>query len=66
METHPFRPLDAARRQVTILRLERAARDRGEDVELRGLGSDPVRPHHFVVLVLDDVVVPDEQAGAVE
>src|SRR5512135_3542036 len=25
--------------------------------------SDAVRPHHFVVLVLDDVAVPDELAG---
>src|SRR5829696_9171311 len=30
-----------------------------------GLGADPVRPHHLVVFVLDDVTVPDEEAGAV-
>jgi hypothetical protein len=30
-------------------------------VRLTGLWrSDPVRPHHLVVLVLDDVAVPDE------
>ena len=27
---------------------------------------DPVRPHHLVVLVLDDVAVPDELARRVE
>src|SRR4029450_457289 len=27
---------------------------------------DAVGPHHLVVFVLDDVAVPDEQAGAVE
>lgn len=26
------------------------------------LGTDPVWPHHLVVLVLDDVAVPDEAA----
>src|SRR6186713_2602723 len=28
--------------------------------------TDPVRPHHLVVLVLDDVAVPDELALVVE
>src|SRR3954454_5085657 len=28
--------------------------------------SDPVGPHHLVVLVLDDVAVPDELAGSAE
>src|SRR5512132_4183722 len=32
---------------------------------VRRSGSDPVRAHHLVVLVLDDVAVPDEQPGAV-
>jgi hypothetical protein len=27
------------------------------------LRPDPVRPHHLVVFVLDDVTVPDELAG---
>src|SRR5215218_7595490 len=31
-----------------------------------GLGADPVWPHHLVVFVLDDVAVPDEEAGTVE
>src|SRR5215207_10480937 len=29
-------------------------------------GPDAIRAHHLVVLVLEDVAVPDEQAGAVE
>jgi hypothetical protein len=29
-------------------------------------GFDPIRPHHLVVLVLDDVAMPDEEAGALE
>ena len=29
-------------------------------------GPDPIRPHHLVVLVLDDVAMPNEQAGTVE
>ena len=28
--------------------------------------ADAVWPHHLVVLVLDDVAVPDELAGCVE
>jgi hypothetical protein len=39
-------------------------------VELRRLArlhrSNPVRPHHLVILVLNDVAVPDELAGRVE
>jgi hypothetical protein len=37
-------------------------RDASGEVRLR---ADPVRPHHLVVFVLDDVAVPDEEAGAV-
>src|SRR6188474_3587012 len=29
-------------------------------------GADAVRPHHFIVLVLDDVAMPDELAGRIE
>ena len=32
----------------------------------RLLRSDAVRPHHLVVLMLDDVAVPDELAGFLE
>src|SRR5262249_8353992 len=32
----------------------------------RSLGRDDVRPHHLVVLVLDDVAVPDVQSRYVE
>src|SRR5687767_6664852 len=31
-----------------------------------GIWSDEVRPHHLVVLVLDDVAMPDEQSGTIE
>ena len=30
------------------------------------VGSDGVGPHHLVVLMLDDMAVPDEAAGHVE
>jgi hypothetical protein len=30
------------------------------------VGSDSVGPHHLVVLMLDDMTVPDEAAGHVE
>jgi hypothetical protein len=34
--------------------------------DTRCLWADPVRSHHLVVFVFDDVAVPDEEAGAVE
>jgi hypothetical protein len=40
--------------------ISEALHDRSE------IGSDGVGPHHFVVLVLDDVAVPGEAAGQVE
>src|SRR5215208_136884 len=46
----------------------RSARGRPGRQRLRAvaLWPDAVRPHHLVVLVFEDVAVPDEQAGAVE
>src|SRR5206468_12370112 len=32
----------------------------------RGLRSDPIRPHHLVVLVLHDMAVPHVEAGQIE
>src|SRR5215211_6331700 len=45
-----------------------SARDPVPDAGARAgvLGPDAVGPHHLVVLVFEDVAVPDEQSGAVE